>query len=166
MKTRLVDHSIAKHIWKTRWKGVQLLWQEPHPSAKAELPSCSAAAAAKSLQSRPMLCNPIDGSLPGSPVPGILQARVLELLCTKLQIHESPAKRTTAELSAGCLPNHRIKKCRSHLCIKSWNWGEFPLQLWLKYNNSLLHRSQKRNNIAKVDKVLKRNFSKTATQKD
>ena len=37
-----------------------------------------AAAAAKSLQSCPTLCNPIDSSPPGSPVPGILQARILE----------------------------------------------------------------------------------------
>ena len=36
------------------------------------------AAAAKSLQSCPTLCNPIDGSPPGSPVAGILQARTLE----------------------------------------------------------------------------------------
>ena len=36
------------------------------------------AAAAKSVQSYPVLCNPIDGSPPGSPVPGILQARILE----------------------------------------------------------------------------------------
>ena len=36
------------------------------------------AAAAKSLQSCPTLCNPIDGSPLGSPVPGILQARTLE----------------------------------------------------------------------------------------
>ena len=36
------------------------------------------AAAAKSLQSCPTLCNPIDSSPPGSPVPGILQARTLE----------------------------------------------------------------------------------------
>ena len=36
------------------------------------------AAAAKSLQSRLTLCNPTDGSPPGSPVPGILQARTLE----------------------------------------------------------------------------------------
>ena len=35
-------------------------------------------AAAKSLQSYPTLCNPIDGSPPGSAVPGILQARTLE----------------------------------------------------------------------------------------
>ena len=39
---------------------------------------CSAAAAAKSLQSCLTLCNPRDGSPPGSPVPGILQARTLE----------------------------------------------------------------------------------------
>ena len=36
------------------------------------------AATAKSLQSCPTLCDPIDGSPPGSPIPGILQARTLE----------------------------------------------------------------------------------------
>ena len=40
----------------------------------------AAAAAAKSLQSCLTLCDPIDGSPPGSPVPGILQARTLELV--------------------------------------------------------------------------------------
>ena len=40
--------------------------------------TASTAAAAKSLQSCPTLCNPIDGSPPGSPIPGILQARILE----------------------------------------------------------------------------------------
>ena len=38
----------------------------------------SLVSAVKSLQSCPTLCNPIDGSPPGSPVPGILQARTLE----------------------------------------------------------------------------------------
>ena len=43
------------------------------------LPSfCAAAAAAKSLQSCPTLCDPRDGSPPGSSIPGILQARTLE----------------------------------------------------------------------------------------
>ena len=37
-----------------------------------------AAAVPKSLQSCPTLCDPIDGSPPGSPLPGILQARTLE----------------------------------------------------------------------------------------
>ena len=40
--------------------------------------TAAAAAAAASLQSCPTLCNPIDGLLPGSSVPGILQARTLE----------------------------------------------------------------------------------------
>ena len=44
-----------------------------------EAQSChAAAAAAKSLQSCLTLCDPIDGSPPGSPIPGILQARTLE----------------------------------------------------------------------------------------
>ena len=41
-------------------------------------PAAAAAAAAKLLQSCPTLCDPTDGSPPGSPVPGILQARTLE----------------------------------------------------------------------------------------
>ena len=49
------------------WSGV------PLPS-----PIWATAAAANLLQSCPILCNPIDGSLPGFPIPGILQARTLE----------------------------------------------------------------------------------------
>ena len=41
-----------------------------------------AAAAAKPLQSCPTLCDPRDGSLPGSALPGILQARTLEWVAT------------------------------------------------------------------------------------
>ena len=46
--------------------------------AEADKSADIAAAAAESLQSCPTLCDPIDGSPPGSPVPGILQARTLE----------------------------------------------------------------------------------------
>ena len=45
-----------------------------------------AAAAAKSLQSCPTLCDPIDGSPPGSPIPGILQARTLEWVAISFSI--------------------------------------------------------------------------------
>jgi len=48
------------------------------PAFGCFLVSPSPAAAAKSLQSYPTLCDPIDGSPPGSPVPGILQVRTLE----------------------------------------------------------------------------------------
>ena len=50
----------------------QKLWDHKGLSCQA------AAAAAKSLQSCPTLCDSIDGSPPGSPVPGILQATILE----------------------------------------------------------------------------------------
>ena len=45
--------------------------------------------AVKSLQSCPTLCNPIDGSPPGSPAPGILQARTLEGLPFPSPMQES-----------------------------------------------------------------------------
>ena len=48
------------------------------PALRADSLLSAAAAAAKSLQSCPTLCDPTDGSPPGSAVPGILQARTLE----------------------------------------------------------------------------------------
>ena len=48
-----------------------------------------AAAAAQSLQSCPILCDPIDGSPPGSPVPGILRARTLEWVAISFSDKES-----------------------------------------------------------------------------
>ena len=50
-------------------------WEDPLEKVPSRDP---AAAAAKSLQSCPTLCDPIDSSPPGSSVPGILQARTLE----------------------------------------------------------------------------------------
>ena len=49
----------------------------------------TAAAAAKLLQLCPTMCDPIDGSPPGSPVPGILQARTLEWVAISSPVHES-----------------------------------------------------------------------------
>ena len=46
----------------------------------------AAAAAAKSLQLCPTLCDPIDGSPPGSPVPGILQARTTEWVAISFSV--------------------------------------------------------------------------------
>ena len=63
----------------TQWAGME---ENVVVRLVATLPQCvlspAAAAAAKSLQSCPTLCDPRDGSPPGSPVPGILQARTLE----------------------------------------------------------------------------------------
>ena len=51
--------------------------------------AAAAAAAAKSLQSCLTLCDSIDGSLPGSSVPGILQTRTLEWVAISFPKHES-----------------------------------------------------------------------------
>ena len=51
--------------------------------------AAAAAAAAKSPQSCPTLCDPIDGSPPGSTVPGILQARTMEWVSISFFKHES-----------------------------------------------------------------------------
>ena len=56
--------------WTWVWVNSRSWWWTGRPAA--------AAAAAKSLQLCPTLCDPIDGSPPGSPVPGILQARTLK----------------------------------------------------------------------------------------
>ena len=64
-----LEKEMATHSSSLAWK---IPWMEE--SCRLQ----SMAAAAKSLQSCPTLCDPRDGSPPGSPVPGILQARTLE----------------------------------------------------------------------------------------
>ena len=56
----------------------------------------AAAAAAKSHQSCPTLCDPRDGSPPGSPVPGILQAKTLEWdkWCQKYELNNMGGNRS------------------------------------------------------------------------
>ena len=81
----------AKHsavFWRGIWivkprqdtTGEGLYWTPLGSRDTRRASGCSrlAAAAAKLLQSCPTLCDPVDGSPPGSPVPGILQARSLE----------------------------------------------------------------------------------------
>ena len=60
------------------WRVNRIRWIFLTSSAIRSLSWPPAAAAAKSLQSCPTLCDPRDGSPPGSPIPGILQARTLE----------------------------------------------------------------------------------------
>ena len=67
----------------------------------------TAAAAAKSLQSCPTLCDPIDGSPPGSPIPGILQARTPEWVA--ISFSNNGGYVSSSQNSAG------HKACRSPL---------------------------------------------------
>ena len=61
-----------------------------------------AAAAAKSLQLCPTLCDPIDGSPPGSPVPGILQAKTLEWVAISFSKHVSMKVKSESEVAQWC----------------------------------------------------------------
>ena len=73
-KDTTVEHIFGTHLQFPKPLGgsVRVVFVSKENSTKP------LAAAAKSLQSCPTLCDPIDGSQPGSPVPGILQARTLE----------------------------------------------------------------------------------------
>ena len=65
----------------------------------------SSAAAAKSLQSCPTLCDPTDGSPPGSPVPGILQARTLEWVAISFSNAWKWKVKSESEVAQSC-PRH------------------------------------------------------------
>ena len=75
-------------IKKNTFESILMRWMNLEPIIQSEVKSererqilyinTAVAAAAKSLRSCPTLCYPVDGSPPGSPIPGILQARTLE----------------------------------------------------------------------------------------
>ena len=67
----MLDKALKKNIKKKEEMELEIRKHKPSEMG-------AAAAAAKSLQSCLTLCDPIDGSPPGSPIPGILQARTLE----------------------------------------------------------------------------------------
>ena len=67
---------LGRDAGRVSTRGFSLLQFGPNRIELLKQPTT--AAAAKSLQSCPTLCDPIDGSPPGSAVPGILQARTLE----------------------------------------------------------------------------------------
>ena len=84
---RKLEHTLFDSLFLSNYFSVVRIWylgvHVPHiclpwPHFPPQVTGPNSAAAAKSLQSCLTLCNPIDGSPPGSPVPGILQARTLE----------------------------------------------------------------------------------------
>ena len=98
------------------------------------------AAAAKLLQSGPTLCDPIDGSPPGSPVPGILQARTLGchflLQCTKVK--------SESEVAQSCLTLRDPMNCS---LPGSSVHGIFQARVleWVAIDHSTLGRSNTKN---------------------
>ena len=75
-------HALLQGIFPTQGLNPRLLhflhWEED------SLPLVPPTTTTKSIQSCPTLCDPIDGSPPGSPIPGILQARTLEWVAISL----------------------------------------------------------------------------------
>ena len=76
----LVPLPFLKPTWTYGSSRFTYCWSLAWRILSITLLACAAAAAAKSLQSCPTLCDPRDSSPPGSPIPGILQARTLEWL--------------------------------------------------------------------------------------
>ena len=92
-KTPIMSVHIAKELEKEQDSRIENVFCNTNPTAAKHLHygvygTAAAAAAAKSLQSCPTLCNPIDGSPPGSTVPGILQARILEWVAISFHFME------------------------------------------------------------------------------
>ena len=82
---------------------------------------------AKSLQLCPTLCDPIDGSPPGSPVPGILQARTLEWVAISLSNPRFiKLKRKDIDVNSLHLPVHSYPEKRSMVMIgQISNWIQY-----------------------------------------
>ena len=86
------------------------------------------AAAAKSLQSCPTLYDPIDGSPPGSPVPGILQARILEWVAISVSIP------SYSWMLKGWFKRGQFAPTRCiDLCVGGTRYKGSSLQMWLAF---------------------------------
>ena len=117
------------------WSGL------PFPSPKYW---SAAAAAAKSLQSCPTLCDPTDGSPPGSPVPGILQTRTLECLLFPSPMHESEKWKWSHSVMSDSSRPHGLQPTR---LLRPWDfsrqeyWSGVPspsLKYWSNRPQTLL----------------------------
>ena len=108
-----------------------------------------AAAAAKSLQSCPTLCDPIDGSPPGSPVPGILQARILKWVAIsfsnawKWKVKVKSLSRVRL-LATPWTAAHQAPPSMGFSRQEYWSGVPLPSQHWLKqpYEPTMIHVGQ------------------------
>ena len=86
---------------------------------------CTVAAAAKSLQSCPTLCDPIDGSPPGSTVPGILQARTLEWVAISFSNAWSEKWKWSRSVVSDSLRPHGLQPTR---LLHPWDFSRQVLE--------------------------------------
>ena len=93
-----------------------------------------------SLQLCPTLCDPIDGSPPGSPIPGILQARILEWVAISSSMHESEVAQSCPTLCdpMDCSPPgssvHGIFQARV------LEWGAIAFSNYVIVESVLMHQ--------------------------
>ena len=107
------------------------------------------AAAAKLLQSCPTLCDPIDGRPPGSPVPGILQARTLELVAISLApwkclpfswVQSCSSSAQDASTSSSFTQGTPSYPRESSSRISSSTWSPSPFRLWFLEALGVFHQ--------------------------
>ena len=88
--------------WRYFYFGFNFFIRNNVKKVIANLYRCTNAAAAKSLQSCPTLCDSIDGSPPGSPVPGILQARTVEWVAISFSNSWKMKVKSESEVAQSC----------------------------------------------------------------
>ena len=100
-------------------------------------PGCTAATA-KSLQSCPTLCNPIGGSPPGYPVPGILQARTLEWVAISFSNAWSEKWKWSHSVMSDSSQPHRLQPTRLYVHgtfqARVLEWGTIAFSDFNAYN--------------------------------
>ena len=115
--TRLLDHSVRLCKTQTNFGKQQTGYTVP------SLCVCVLSSTAKSLQSCLTLCNPIDSSPPGSPIPGILQARTLEWVAISFS---SSVPQSCPILSTSWTVTHRIPLSMGFSRQEYWSGLPFP----------------------------------------
>ena len=106
----------------------------------------AAAAAAKSLQSCPTLCDPIDGSPPGSPVPGSLQARTLEWVA--ISFSQCMKVKSESEFAQPCLTPSGPMDCsppgssvHGTFQARVLEWGAIAFSMSRAKNNQIITKA-------------------------
>ena len=114
----LVPLPFLKPAWTTGSSWFTCCWSLAWKILSITLLACAAAAAAKSLQSYPTLCDPIDGSPPGSSIPGILQARTLKWVAISFSMHESENWKWSRSVVSDSLRPHGLQPTR---LLRPWD---------------------------------------------
>ena len=114
-------HFLFRLTYSLTEEALLIVWSQPvftfYMSYKS--PLIAAAAAAKLLQSCPNLWDPIDGSPPGSAIPGILQARILEWVAISSPMHESEKRKWSHSVVSNSSRPHGLQPTR---LLRPWNF--------------------------------------------